>query len=66
MEAFLESFRFVHTADIRLDSPLKGLSGQDGNVATRIRTATREALDNLVAHAIEEHVDFFVICRRPL
>ena len=55
------SFRFIHTADIHLDSPLKGLSGQDGKVAARIRTATREAFDNLVGHAIEEAVAFIVI-----
>jgi len=57
----MESFRFIHTADIHLDSPLKGLSVQEGSAATRIRTATREALDNLVGHAIEENVDFLVI-----
>lgn len=57
----MESFRFVHTADIHLDSPLKGLSSQDGTVAPRIRTATREAFDNLIGHAIEEEVAFLVI-----
>lgn len=57
----MESFRFIHTADIHLDSPLKGLSSQEGRVASRIRTATREALDNLIGHAIEEEVSFLVI-----
>lgn len=57
----MESFRFVHTADIHLDSPLKGLSGQDGKVALRIRTATREALENLIDHAVEEQVAFMII-----
>ena len=55
------SFRFIHTADIHLDSPLKGLSSQDGKVAARIRSATREALDNLIGHAIDEEVSFLVI-----
>ena len=36
-------FRFVHTADIHLDSPLKGLAGHEGSAAERIRAATREA-----------------------
>jgi len=57
----LQSFRFIHTGDIHLDSPLKGLSGQQGAAAERIRTATRFALDNLVSQAIEEQVDFIVI-----
>jgi DNA repair protein SbcD/Mre11 len=57
----LESFRFIHTGDIHLDSPLKGLSGQQGAAAERIRTATRVAFDNLVSQAIEEQVAFVVI-----
>lgn len=55
------SFRFIHTGDIHLDSPLKGLSGQQGAAAERIRTATRAALDNLVTQAIEEQVAFVLI-----
>jgi len=57
----MASFRFVHAADIHLDSPLKGLAGQEGNTAERVCTATREALDQLVGLAIEEEVDFVVI-----
>jgi DNA repair protein SbcD/Mre11 len=57
----LKSFRFIHTGDIHLDSPLKGLSGQQGAVAERIRTASRVALDNLVGQAIEEDVNFVII-----
>ena len=55
------TFRFVHTGDIHLDSPLKGLAGQDGAAAERIRTATRTAFANLVEYTIEEEVDFFII-----
>lgn len=57
----MTSFRFLHSADIHLDSPLKGLAGQEGSVAERVRTATREALDQLVGFAIEEQVAFLVI-----
>ena len=57
----MTSFRFLHAADIHLDSPLKGLAGQEGNAAERVRTATREALDQLVGLAIEEKVDFLII-----
>ncbi|WP_315806825.1 MULTISPECIES: DNA repair exonuclease [unclassified Bradyrhizobium] len=57
----MQSFRFIHTGDIHLDSPLKGLSGQQGAAAERIRTATRVALDNLVGQTIEERADFMVI-----
>jgi DNA repair exonuclease SbcCD nuclease subunit len=57
----VKSFRFIHTGDIHLDSPLKGLSGQQGAAAERIRTATRAAFDNLVTQAIEERVTFIII-----
>lgn len=55
------SFRFLHAADIHLDSPLKGLTGQESSAAERVRTATREALERLISLAIEEKVDFLII-----
>jgi len=55
----LKSFRFIHTADIHLDSPLIGIAGQEGGAADRIRTATREALEYLVA--LHEEAAFVII-----
>ena len=57
----MTSFRFLHAADIHLDSPLKGLAGHEGSAAERIRTATREAFDQLVGLAIEEQIAFLII-----
>lgn len=57
----MTSFRFVHTADIHLDSPLKGLADHEGHAPERIRTATREAFDNLVGQVIDERASFFII-----
>lgn len=57
----MTSFRFIHTADIHLDSPLKGLADPEGRTAERIRTATREAFDNLIVQAIEEETSFLII-----
>jgi DNA repair exonuclease SbcCD nuclease subunit len=53
--------RFVHTADIHLDSPLTGLSAYPDAPAELLRTATRDAFENLVDLAIDEAVDFMVI-----
>ena len=53
--------KFIHTADIHLDSPLRGLSFYPDAPADRLRTATRDAFHNLVSHAIDEQVDFMVI-----
>jgi DNA repair protein SbcD/Mre11 len=57
----MNTFRFIHTGDIHLDSPLKGLAGQQGAAAERIRTATRAAFSNLIDSAIEEEVAFVII-----
>lgn len=53
--------RFIHAADIHLDSPLTGLSAYADAPVEMLRTATRDAFTNLVAEAIEQQVDFMVI-----
>ena len=53
--------RFIHAADIHLDSPLKGLERYEGAPVDEIRGATRKALDNLVDLAVERRVDFVLI-----
>lgn len=53
--------KFIHTADLHLDSPLRGLSAYADAPAERLRTATRDAFQNLVTQAIDEAVDFMVI-----
>ena len=57
----MTQFRFLHAADIHLDSPLRGLSGHDGQIAEKIRAAPRAAFERLIAKAIDERVDFMVI-----
>ncbi len=54
-------FKFLHTADIHLDSPLKGLEAHEDAPVEEIRGATRRAFDNLIDFAIEEEVDFVLI-----
>lgn len=53
--------RFLHAADIHLDSPLRGLESYDGAPVEEIRGATRRALRNLVDLALEQSVDLVVI-----
>ncbi|HUG56838.1 MAG TPA: DNA repair exonuclease [Candidimonas sp.] len=53
--------RFIHAADIHLDSPLTGLSAYADAPVEMLRTATRDAFTNLVNLAIDEQVDFMVI-----
>ncbi|RYY71953.1 MAG: DNA repair exonuclease, partial [Comamonadaceae bacterium] len=51
----------MHTADIHLDSPLRGLSAYENAPAQRLRNASRDAFKELVSRAIEEQVSFVVI-----
>lgn len=53
--------KFIHTADIHLDSPLSGLSAYRDAPADRLRTVTRDAFSRLVDVAIDESVDFMII-----
>ncbi|RXG95829.1 metallophosphoesterase family protein [Bradyrhizobium vignae] len=57
----MSTFQFIHTGDIHLDSPLRGLSGQEGPAAERIRTATRTAFEDLITQAIDRQAAFVVI-----
>ena len=53
--------KFIHTADIHLDSPLRGLEAHHGTPVEEIRGATRRAFENLIDLAVEEKVDFLLI-----
>jgi DNA repair protein SbcD/Mre11 len=53
--------KFLHAADIHLDSALRGLEKYEGAPVEEIRSATRRAFDNLIAFAIDEEVDFVLL-----
>lgn len=53
--------KFIHAADIHLDSPLVGISAYQDAPAELLRHATRNAFENLISEAIAEEVDFVVI-----
>ena len=53
--------KFLHAADIHLDSPLRGLERYDGAPVAELRGATRKAFENLVRLSLDEHVDFVLI-----
>lgn len=57
----MPEFRFLHAADIHLDSPLHGLERYDGAPVEDLRNATRKAFENLVRLAVEESVHFVVL-----
>lgn len=54
--------RFIHTADLHLDSPLTGLVRPSESAAPpQILGASRQVFNNLIQLAIAEQVDFMVI-----
>lgn len=55
------AFKFLHAADIHLDSPMAGLLGRDDLPAEMIRGCTRRAFEAMVQLAIDEDVAFIVI-----
>lgn len=54
-------FKFLHAADVHLDSPLGKLDRYEGAPAVEFRQATRRAFENLIDAAISEGVSFVVI-----
>jgi exonuclease SbcD len=57
----MKRLRFIHAADLHLDSPFRGMSALPERVRERVRESTFEALKELVALAIQEKVDFVLI-----
>ena len=54
-------FRFVHTADIHLDSPLRSLALRNAELGQLVGDATRQALVSIVDLCLAEQVDALVI-----
>jgi exonuclease SbcD len=61
MERLFNMFKFIHAADVHLDSPLHKLDYYEGAPKDEIRRASRRAFENLVQAAISENVNFIVI-----
>ncbi|MFP3998981.1 MAG: exonuclease SbcCD subunit D [Desulfobacterales bacterium] len=54
-------FRFIHAADIHIDSPMHKLDAYDGAPVEQFRLSTRRALENVVDLAVSEKVSFVII-----
>ncbi len=53
--------KFLHAADLHIDSPMIGLDRYEGAPVDALRGASRRAMENLVDLAIREPVQFVVI-----
>lgn len=57
----MNDFRFLHAADLHLDTPFSGMSGVPDRLRAYLRESTFAAFDHLIELAIQEEVDFVVI-----
>lgn len=53
--------KFIHAADLHIDSPLCGLARYEGAPVEQMQSATRRAFVNLVNLACQEAVDFVLL-----
>lgn len=53
--------KFIHTADLHLDTPFKGLTNWNSELAERLKEATFKAFRNIVDLCLQEEVDFLII-----
>ena len=54
-------FRFVHTADIHLDSPLRSLALKDQDASELVANATRQSFARTIDLCLSEEVDALII-----
>lgn len=53
--------KFIHTADLHLDTPFKGLSNLNGELSDKLKDATFKSFKRIVDVCIEKKVDFLII-----
>lgn len=60
-EFSMENIKFIHAADLHLDSPMIGLKRLPKNIFQRLQDSTFIALKNLIDAAIRHDVDFVIL-----
>jgi DNA repair protein SbcD/Mre11 len=57
----MPSVKFIHTADLHLDTPFKGLSNLNSELADKLKDATFKSFKKIIDLCIENKVDFLII-----
>jgi exonuclease SbcD len=57
----MKALSFVHTADLHLDSPFKGISEINSEIRLELTEATFVAFNKIIDLCIEKQVDFLLI-----
>ncbi len=57
----MESLRFIHAADLHLDSPFRGIGEVSARLRDQLQAATLHAFSRVVDHTIHSKADFLII-----
>ncbi|MGG0719224.1 DNA repair exonuclease [Robertmurraya massiliosenegalensis] len=57
----MENVKFIHGADLHIDSPMLGLQSLPNAIFKRILESTFRAVEHLVSAAIQHQVDFIIL-----
>jgi DNA repair exonuclease SbcCD nuclease subunit len=57
----MDSLRFIHAADLHLDSPFRGLANTSTRLRDELQAATLGAFERIVDHTIESKADFLLL-----
>lgn len=57
----MEPIKFIHTADLHLDSPFKGLRHLPSSIFEKLKQSTFQAFQKIIELAFAEQVDFVLI-----
>jgi len=57
----MKTFSFIHTADLHLDSPFKGISEVNEEISSELTEATFKAFNKIIDLGIEKQIDFLLI-----
>jgi len=57
----MQKIRFIHTADLHLDTPFKGLSSLNSELANRLKQSSLKSYDRIIQLCVENQVDFLII-----
>jgi DNA repair protein SbcD/Mre11 len=60
-EEQIAAYRFIHAADVHLDSPLRSLALRDPALADLIGNATRRTFERIVDLCLDERVDALIL-----
>src|SRR5205085_11858706 len=57
----MEALRFIHAADLHLDSPFRGIGEASAGLRDQLQSATLQALSRIVDYTINSNADFLII-----